>query len=177
MDLETRLTLRQIMVRGWRQKESLPITVARVSIGVFFLITGAGKLFIAERQERMVEVMVAAGIPFPELNALFVSGVEFVGGGLLAIGLLSSLWSLMLLGTMVVAIVTTDIHSIPAGLNAFDWLSYFLFLPQFLLILLLSWLLFTGPGRFSVDRVLADRRPALRPVTSRGALETGASAT
>ena len=158
MDLRSKIAdLRTLALKGWREMEWLPITLARVSLGVFFCISGANKLFTPAGRERMLETIEKTGIPFPEFNAIFVSGIEFVGGGLLVIGLLSSVWAALLIGVMFVAIVTTDIHTIPEGLSPLDWLSYFFYLPQVLYMLILFWLLFTGPGTVSVDHLIAKR--------------------
>src|SRR6202795_4527047 len=67
------------------------ILLVRVSIGLFFAISGANKLFVAGGTKPVYEALVNAKVPFPHPMAYFVSGVEFVGGSLLAIGFLSSL--------------------------------------------------------------------------------------
>ena len=71
--------------KGRQKSEWLPVLLARVSIGVFFCISGGYKLFVLENRERMLETITQTGIPFPEFNAIFVSSVEFIGGGLLAL--------------------------------------------------------------------------------------------
>jgi len=67
------------------------VLVARVAVGLLFLLSGRGKLFVPERREEMRETLVAAGVPFPEVNALFVATVEFVFGLLLILGALTLL--------------------------------------------------------------------------------------
>ena len=57
---------------------------------------------------------------------------------------------------MIVAIVTTSIHSIKAS-TSLAWLDDFLYLPEVLYVLILVWLIFSGPGRFSVDGLVASR--------------------
>ncbi len=145
-------------LQTWRRKsEWLPVLLARVSIGVFFCISGGYKLFVLENRERMLETITQTGIPFPEFNAIFVSSVEFIGGGLLALGLLSSVWALMLTGVMVVAVWTVGLGTIPDGLSSLAWLSYFLYLPEVLYILIFIWLIISGPGKISIDYLLACR--------------------
>ena len=62
----------------------------------------------------------------------------------------------MLTGDMIVAVATTSIHTIqPSGFLA--WLDDFLYLPEVLYILILVWLIFSGPGRYSVDGLIAWR--------------------
>ena len=156
MTLNTRSHRLVAQFEKWRRKSQwMPGLIARVSIGAFFCISGANKLFVGESRERMLETITQAGIPFPEFNAIFVAAVEFVGGGLLALGLLSLLWAVMLTGVMVVAVWTVGLGSIPDGLSALNWLSYFLYLPEVLYILIFFWLIFSGPGKISIDYLLA----------------------
>jgi putative oxidoreductase len=94
--------------------------------------------------------MLRSHIPFPHASALFVSLVEFACGGGLALGLLTPFCSAVLIGDMIVAIFTNRIGDIQAnGLLA--WLDDFLYLPEVLYVLILFWLIFSGPGRFSID--------------------------
>jgi putative oxidoreductase len=107
----------------------------------------------------MYETLVMAKVPFPHLMTYFVSGVEFIGGLLLAAGLLSSLACGALLVDMVVAILTTRLSAMPKGLSPAQWLDNFLYLPEVLYVLFFIWLLCSGPGEFSVDYWLAGKLP------------------
>src|SRR6516225_338024 len=107
---------------GRRSWEQFSILLARISIGVFFAISGGNKLFVASRTRQMYETLAGAGIPFPDVMTYFVSSVEFLGGCLLFIGLLSSLCCAALIIQMAVAIKTVRLASIPAGLSFLDWL-------------------------------------------------------
>jgi uncharacterized membrane protein YphA (DoxX/SURF4 family) len=62
------------------------ILLARLAVGSAFFLSGRGKLFVNERREQMRQTLREAHIPFPELNAVFVSTVEFVFGLLLVAG-------------------------------------------------------------------------------------------
>jgi putative oxidoreductase len=131
--------------------EWIPVTAARVLIGVFFCISGGTKLFVPSKFSEMQQTMIQSHIPFPHASALFVSTVEFACGGGLILGLLTPLCALMLMGDMVVAILTNRIGSIhSSGFLAF--LDDFLYLPEVLYVLILFWLLFSGPGPYSIDR-------------------------
>ena len=136
---------------GKRSWEQFSILLARISLGVFFAISGGNKLFVASRTRQMYETLAGAGVPLPHFMTYFVSSVEFVGGCLLAIGLLSSLCCAALIVQMIVAIATVRLASIPAGLSALNWLDDFLYLPETMYILVLIWLVCSGPGRISVD--------------------------
>ncbi len=136
---------------GNRSWEQFSILLARISIGLFFAISGGKKLFVAGRTRQMYETLAGAGIPFPHFMTYFVSSVEFVGGCLLAIGLLSSLCSAALIIQMIVAIITVRLASIPAGTSFLDWLDDFLYLPESVYIIILIWLICSGPGKWSAD--------------------------
>src|ERR1700727_707518 len=75
---------------GSRNWEQYAILLVRVSLGLFFAISGANKLFVAGGTKTIYETLVEAQVPFPHQTAYFVSGVEFVGGSLLTLGFLSS---------------------------------------------------------------------------------------
>src|ERR1700728_1096407 len=70
--------------------EQYAILLVRVSIGLFFAISGANKLFKAEGTKPVYDTLVKAKVPFPRQTAYFVAGVEFVWGFLLAVGFLLS---------------------------------------------------------------------------------------
>jgi putative oxidoreductase len=43
------------------------------------------------------------------------------------------------------------------GLSPLSWLDDFLYLPEVLYVLFFSWLLCSGPGKFSIDYWLASK--------------------
>ena len=138
----------------WQQ---FAILLVRVSIGLFFAISGANKLFVADGTKLVYETLVKAKIPFPRPMAYFVSGVEFVGGSLVTVGFLSGPASVALLIDMIVATLTSAVSTLPKGLSPLNWLDDFLYLPEVLYVLFFIWLLCSGPGRFSVDYWLAGK--------------------
>src|SRR5271165_1967470 len=137
--------------------EQYAILLVRVSIGLFFAISGANKLFVAGGTKPVYDTLVQAKIPLPQFTAYFVSGVEFVGGSLVTLGLLSSPACLALLIDMIVATLTTAISTLPKGLSPVSWLDDFLYLPEVLYVLFFIWLLCSGPGKLSVDYWLAGK--------------------
>jgi putative oxidoreductase len=147
----------QFALLGSSDLQQYAILLVRVSLGLFFAISGANKLLVAESRQRMYETLVEAKVPFPHFMTYFVSGVEFVGGSLLVVGFLSSLACVVLLGDMLVAILTARLSAIPKGLSALNWLGDFLYLPEVLYVLFFIWLLCSGPGKFSVDYWLAGK--------------------
>lgn len=124
----------------------IPIALARISVGVLFLESGRGKLFL--RLDELVAYFVELGIPWPHLNAVVVASIEFFGGICLILGLATRLVSVSLAFIMLVAILTAHIQTV-------NTLGDFLYLPEVLLLVIFVWLVFSGSGRFSIDRCLA----------------------
>jgi putative oxidoreductase len=142
---------------GSSDLEQYAILMVRVSLGLFFAISGANKLFAAGGSKAIYDTLVKAEIPFPRQTAYFVSSVELVGGSLLTLGLLSSPACAALLIDMVVAVFTNTLSTMPKGLSPLNWLDDFLYLPEVLYVLFFFWLICSGPGRFSVDYWLAGK--------------------
>ena len=147
----------QFALLGSNDFNQYAILLVRVSLGLFFAISGANKLFVAGRTQTMYETLIEAKIPFPHLMTYFVSGVEFVGGLLLTVGFLSSLACVALFVDMLVAILTTTLSAMPKGLSPLNWLDDFLYLPEVLYLLFFIWLICSGPGNFSLDCWLAGK--------------------
>jgi len=147
--------LLQFALLGSSDLAQYAILLVRVSLGLFFAISGANKLFVAGGTKPVCETLVKAKVPFPHQMAYFVSGVEFVGGSLLALGFLSSPACVALLVDMIVATLTQALSTMPRGLSPLNWLDDFLYLPEVLYVLFFIWLICSGPGKFSVDYWLA----------------------
>ncbi len=145
----------QFALLGSSDLAQYAVLLVRVLLGLFFAISGANKLFVASNTQTMYETLVEAKVPFPRLMTYLVSGVEFVSGLLLTVGLLSSLACVALLGDMFVAILTTKLSAMPKGLSPLNWLDDLLYLPEVLYVLFFIWLICFGPGKFSVDYWLA----------------------
>jgi putative oxidoreductase len=147
----------QFALQGSSDLEQYAILLVRVSIGLFFAISGGNKLFVAGGTKPVYETLVQAKVPFPHQMAYFVSGVEFIGGSLVTLGLLSSPACAALLIDMVVAVLTNSLSTLPKGLSPLSWLDDFLYLPEVLYVLFFIWLICFGPGKFSVDYWLAGK--------------------
>ena len=145
----------QFALLGSSGLEQYAILLVRISIGLFFAISGANKLFTAGGTIPVYETLVKSKVPFPHQMAYFVSGVEFVGGSLLTVGFLSSPACVALLIDMTVAVLTNALSTMPKGLSPLNWLDDFLYLPEVLYVLFFIWLICSGPGKFSVDYWLA----------------------
>jgi putative oxidoreductase len=150
----------QFALLGSGDLEQYAILLVRVSIGLFFAISGANKLFVAGGTKPVYDTLVKAKIPFPRQTAYFVAGVEFVCGSLVAIGFLSSPACVALLIDMIVATLTSALATLPKGLSPLNWLDDLLYLPEVLYVLFFIWLICSGPGKFSVDHWLAGKLAA-----------------
>jgi putative oxidoreductase len=143
----------QIFLSELHSWEWLGILLARLAVGLLFFLSGRSKLFIPQRREQMRQQLIEARVPFPEFNAVFVSAVEFVCGLLLVLGAVTPLACAMLGSVMIMAIATIAIRKIKAS-SPLNWLSEFLYLPEVLLLVILLWLFFSGPGWFSIDHLI-----------------------
>ena len=122
--------------------------LARITLGVLFASTGWGKVHDLDKVARFFAEL---GIPLPHLNAVMVSFVELVGGGLLLIGLATRLAALPLMASMGVALLTAqreNVHALPDLFGLVEW-TY---------LALLLWLTLAGPGKASLDHVLSSRK-------------------
>jgi putative oxidoreductase len=142
---------------GSSDLEQYAILLVRVSIGLFFAISGANKLFVAGGTKPVYETLVKAKVPFPRQTAYFVATVEFLGGTLVTLGFLSSPACVALMVDMIVATLTEAISTMPKGLSPLSWLDDFLYLPEVLYVLFFVWLVCSGPGKFSIDYWLAGK--------------------
>jgi putative oxidoreductase len=147
----------QFALLGSGDLEQYAILLVRVSIGLFFAISGAGKLFVAGGTKPVYDTLVKAKVPFPKQTAYFVASVEFVCGSLAAVGFLSTPACVALMIDMIVATLTSAVSTLPKGLSPINWLDDFLYLPEVLYVLFFIWLICSGPGRFSVDYWLAGK--------------------
>ena len=113
--------------------------------------TGWGKL---HNLAKITDFFASLNIPFPATNAHFVSGLEFVGGILLIVGLGSRLISLLLAVNMFVAYWTADHEALVAFFSDPD--KFVAAAPYVFLFAALMILIF-GAGWFSVDTLLRAR--------------------
>lgn len=146
----------KVMFKGEPRWEWFPALLARVSMGLFFAISGWNKLFMASHWKGLVAAMIATGLPYPKFMSLVLAWLELAGGALLTVGFMSTFFSIALAFAMIVAIVTVEIpYVIPPGLGPLDWLDWFLYLPQVMYVLIFLWLIIKGPGPYSADAVIA----------------------
>lgn len=126
-------------------------TLARVTVGWLFVVSGWGKL---HNLDQVINYFGELGIPRPELQAPFASGTELVCGTLVLLGLFTRVAGVPLIITMIVAILTAqkdNVHGLADLFGLIEWCY----------IALLFWLGVAGPGPVSLDALLvrwAERR-------------------
>jgi putative oxidoreductase len=125
---------------------------ARITVGWVFLLSGWGKL---HNLPQVTENFIGWGIPFPHFFTPLTSGIEFIGGLFLLLGLFTRISAGALGVTMIVAIKAAkwgDVDSLETllGFDEFEYLALFL------------WLAIAGAGAVSLDHFLMKmaRRPA-----------------
>ena len=94
-------------------------------VGVVFAHSGWGKL---NDLPRMTQYFRDWGIPAPEFFTPLTAGIEFFGGLLLLVGLLTRFAAVPLMITMVVAIISAklgDIHNSLVTFLGFEEVAYF----------------------------------------------------
>jgi putative oxidoreductase len=129
-----------------------PLLLAvRLYWGFQFAQTGWGKL---HNLPKITGFFASLNIPFPAFNAHFVSGLEFVGGILLILGLFSRPIALLLAGNMFVAYWTADREALTSIFS--DPGKFYVADPYTFLFASLMVLIF-GAGFFAVDTLIAKR--------------------
>lgn len=125
------------------------LLAVRLYWGWQFAQSGWGKL---HRLDGVTDFFASLNIPFPHLNAVLVSNLEFFGGLLLILGLASKLTGLILTGNMLVAYITADreaLGSIISDPGKFYAADPYTFLFASIIILIF------GAGIFSADALIA----------------------
>jgi putative oxidoreductase len=120
-------------------------TAVRVVAGCFFVSTGMGKFLDYSKE---VSDFRGFEVPWPEVAVPAVGTVELVGGLLLVMGLLTRLAAFALALNMVGALATAG--RVEGG-------SFHLVYAPILLVLMV-FLCWSGPGRLAIDTRMAERR-------------------
>ncbi len=128
--------------------DSVPLLIARVSVGWVMAESGWGKL---GKIPDVVKFFRELGIPAPEIQAPMAAISELSFGCMLMIGLFTRISAIPLMIIMTVAIITAKRDDIKTA-------SDLLGMSEFLFISLLLILLVRGGGAWSCDRVLVWKR-------------------
>ena len=133
--------------------ESPFLLFVRLYWGWQLMQSGWGKL---HHLEKVTDFFRSLNLPMPGQMAVFISCVEFFGGLLLVLGLLSRLNALVLVVNMLMAYITADREALFAFFSDPDKFSAaapYVFLIASLIILVF------GPGRLSLDTLVLRRYP------------------
>ena len=136
--------------RGLERLTWLPALLTRIVIGLAFVQTGIGKW---AHMDRTIEFFADLGLPAPAANAILVASLEVVGGSALIAGLFTRFFGALLSMTMVVALLTADRQAFIASWSRSGESSP-TDVTSFVFLLLLLWLVFSGAGGASLDRLL-----------------------
>ncbi len=131
----------RILDRVLSTRPTLAPLILRLAAGVLFVSYSLGKF---RRHDSEANAFDRYGIPFPDVTVYLIGTLEFVGGLLLIVGLLTRPIAVALIGNMIGALSTAG--RIEPNFNHVG-------LPIVLVIILVV-LVWTGAGRFSVDRVV-----------------------
>ena len=132
------------------------ITLNRIAVGAFFMLSGYHKLFNAERHRTVVDELKALGVPAVGFNQWWVPLVEFAAGGGVLIGLLAPLAALGLLVIIFVAIATSGRQQINLykPIDEADRIDDWLYLPETLYAVMLIMVVSAGAGPYSLDALI-----------------------
>lgn len=130
-----------------KQFNQWTLALLRIVLGIIFIYHGYGKLFIKGALPSTAQFFAAVGIPLANYAAVLVAFVEFFGGLLLILGVLTRLTSLALIIEMLVALF--KVH-----LKQGFFISPQAYGYEFILLILavLVVLLFNGAGALSVGK-------------------------
>jgi putative oxidoreductase len=146
----------ELFVRVASSLQSPFLLLLRVYWGWQFAQTGWGKL---HNLPHVIDFFTSLGLPAPGPTAVFVSMFEFVGGILLALGLLSRITALGIVIDMTVAYITADREALASIFSAdpskFTAADPFIFWAVGLVVLIF------GPGKFALDTWMARKRRGL----------------
>jgi uncharacterized membrane protein YphA (DoxX/SURF4 family) len=138
---------------GWTD---LAMTLNRIAVGAFFMLSGYHKLFNAKRHRAIVDELKALGVPALGFNQWWVPLVEFSAGAAVLIGFLAPLAALGLLVIILVAVATSGRQRIKAlkPIDEADRIDDWLYLPETLYAVMLILVVSAGAGPYSLDAVI-----------------------
>jgi uncharacterized membrane protein YphA (DoxX/SURF4 family) len=134
----------------------IALTLNRVVVGMFFMLSGNHKLFNAERHRVFADELRSLHVHAVAINQWWVPLVEFSAGGAVVIGLVAPLAALGLLVIILVASATTGRERIKAykPIDRADRIDDWLYLPETLYAVMLIMVISVGAGPYSLDAAI-----------------------
>jgi putative oxidoreductase len=152
------------LVERLKQMEWFPLLVMRVTLGLAFFLNGKGKL---GQLPNITKYFESLGVPMPGVNAVMASATECVGGLCILVGFLTRIFGAMLAFVMVVAMATAKLCltggkgcDLPDGWAKMSCLSQTVTVfgfNEWLYMVMFGLLIFTGPGKISLDHLISRR--------------------
>src|SRR5580658_5384927 len=138
---------------GWTD---LAITLNRIAVGAFFMLSGYHKLFNAERHRTFADELKGLGVHAVGFNQWWVPSVEFSAGAAVVVGFLAPLAALGLLFLILVAIATSGRQRIKLykPIDEGDRIDDWLYLPETLYAFMLIMVISAGAGPYSLDALI-----------------------
>ena len=138
---------------GWTD---LAMTLNRIAVGAFFMLSGYHKLFNAERHRTFVDELKGLGVHAVGFNQWWVPSVEFSAGAAVLVGLLAPLAALGLLVLILVAIATSGRQRLKLykPIDEADRIDDWLYLPETLYAFMLLIVVSAGAGPYSLDALI-----------------------
>ena len=135
---------------GWTD---IALTLNRIAVGLFFMLSGYHKLFNAERHRALVDQLKGLGVHAVGFNQWWVPSVEFLAGGAVVVGFLAPLAAFGLLVLILVATITSGPQRIKVykPIDEADRIDDWLYLPEVLYAFMLIVIVSAGAGPYSVD--------------------------
>ena len=139
------------------QAPNAALTLNRVALGVFFVISGYHKLFNSSRHAALTQTLQDDGVHDVPIMRWVLPSAEFSGGWALILGFLSVIAALGLLVICAGAIALDAVKRIRAWqpIDRADWLGDLLYVPESLYCIGLTVVMLAGPGPWSLDAIIA----------------------
>lgn len=134
-------------------RTDIALTLSRIAVGVFFMLSGYHKLFNAQRHREFADELRQLGVHAVGFNQWWVPTIEFTAGLAVATGFLAPLAAAGLLVISFVAIATSGSQRIrdDKPIDKADWIDDWLYLPEILYVFMLITVISAGAGPYSLD--------------------------
>jgi putative oxidoreductase len=134
----------------------LALALVRITVGLFFAISGYHKLANKDRHDRLVQTLTKDNVPYVKFMQWWVPFWELTAGALLVIGLFTAFSAGVLIIICLVACACEARKTVAsyAPIDFADMVDDYLYLPEVLYIALLSVNVLAGGGSYSIDSLL-----------------------